>query len=399
MLESEINDFITRIVGMRQSFPLLIEETKRSVKKAQDDFQGEIKKLPDGKDKDGRPIKISTPDHQFAIERTHRNLQSTLKAAELMPGVMLMGIVSQFDVFYAHIVRHVLSIYPHKIYESEKELKTVDVIKYSTIDELKDDLLDKYIGRILRDSHHDQLKWVEDALDLKLRKDEALLKRFIEITERRNLFVHCDGVVNQQYISVCKRHAVDISNISIGQKLNVDASYFDDACDLFIEIAFKLHQIIWRNITKNTDAKSADRPANNIIFNLIVSRNYRLAKTLCIFHKEHCAHHSDQEYKLMLCLNLAQCHKWLDEENEMKAVLSEFSWKSMSALFHLAYCVLTDDIDAAAKLMSAIPASESSFNKSFYGEWPIFQRFIKSNEFIEAYQSVYGEPFGYKESE
>ncbi|HEY9036824.1 MAG TPA: hypothetical protein VIM96_08960 [Pseudomonadales bacterium] len=329
MLESEINEFITRIVGMRQSFPIFMEESARSASNARKELIDKIQTLPDGQDKDGNKIKVPTPEHHFALNRLHRNHDATSKAEELLPGIMLMGVVSQFDVFYAHLVRHVLSIKPNKIYESQKDFKAVEIIKFTSIEEFKENLIEKYVDGVLRDSHHEQIKWVESALNIKLQQDEDLIREFIEITERRNLFVHCDGMINQQYLAVCNRQGINTENLMVGSKLIVDKEYFDRACDLLIEISFKLHQVIWRNITQNADSESANNTANNIIFNLIVSRNYKLAKILGIFWKNHCSKNSSHDHRLMGTLNLAQCYKWLDETEEMNNILQEFSWRGI----------------------------------------------------------------------
>ena len=46
-------------------------------------------------------------------------------------------------------------------------------------------------------------------------------KDFIEISERRNLFVHTGGIVSEQYIEVCKKYGCIIEN-KVGDNLDVD---------------------------------------------------------------------------------------------------------------------------------------------------------------------------------
>lgn len=53
--------------------------------------------------------------------------------------------------------------------------------------------------------------------------------------------------------------------------------------------------------------------------------------------------------------------------------------------------VLRDNYEAAANLMPAAEKDELLHNG--YKDWPIFKEFRKSQQFLEAYQKVYGKPF------
>jgi hypothetical protein len=72
-----------------------------------------------------------------------------------------------------------------------------------SIEEAKLQLVDKEVEVVLRASHTEQFEWFEKNLSVKLRSGLEIWPTFIELTERRNLFAHGDGVVTQQYLSVC----------------------------------------------------------------------------------------------------------------------------------------------------------------------------------------------------
>ena len=78
----------------------------------------------------------------------------------------------------------------------------------------------KEVESILRSSHSDQFLWMERVFSIPLTKGLESWPSFIELTERRNLFVHCDGVVSDQYINVCKNNKVVLgSDICVRKKL------------------------------------------------------------------------------------------------------------------------------------------------------------------------------------
>ena len=64
-----------------------------------------------------------------------------------------------------------------------------------------------------------------------LRKDLSIWETFIEITQRRNLFAHNDGIVSTQYLNACKVNSVthEDNKINIGAELGIDIDYFNKA--------------------------------------------------------------------------------------------------------------------------------------------------------------------------
>ena len=106
--------------------------------------------------------------------------------------------------------------------------------------------------------------------------------KFIELCERRNLFTHTGGVVSQQYLSICADHKCDITNISLGQRLRVQPKYLRGAIRIVYEIGIKLLYVLWRKFDPKNIGK-IDLQLNEISFNLIVRKQYRLAESLLQF--------------------------------------------------------------------------------------------------------------------
>jgi hypothetical protein len=74
-------------------------------------------------------------------------------------------------------------------------------------------------------------------------------------------------------------------------------------------------------------------------------------------------------------------------------VLDSIEWSALSNSFKLARAVLIDDFKLAQKIMFKIGNDEETISRLHYREWPIFKEFRKSNEFLEAYEKNYNEPF------
>ena len=66
-------------------------------------------------------------------------------------------------------------------------------------------MIDNTIDKLLRESHTEQINWLEKALCVDTLKKFDGWADYIELTERRNLFVHSNGVVDSQYLTECKK--------------------------------------------------------------------------------------------------------------------------------------------------------------------------------------------------
>src|SRR5258708_31026829 len=91
-------------------------------------------------------------------------------------------------------------------------------------------MVEKEIDALLRESHANQLDWLEKKFNIVLRKDLPAWPVFIELTERRNLFVHTNGVVSRQYLEVCRNHSCQLhEGIRNGESLTLTLDYMSAA--------------------------------------------------------------------------------------------------------------------------------------------------------------------------
>src|SRR5262249_20380427 len=153
-----------------------------------------------------------------------------------LPQVMVVGLVSAYDAFLAHLLRAVFSIHPETVLTSEKSIKFSDLINYSSIEEARSSLIEREIDTVIRSSHHDQFAWMEQRFSIPLRDNLAVWPKFIELCERRNLLSHTGGTVSAQYLAVCKAHGVDVVGLKLGQKLIVTSEYLAEAVRTVYEI-------------------------------------------------------------------------------------------------------------------------------------------------------------------
>ena len=157
-------------------------------KRSEDDFSYEI------------------PDSVYTLHsEKKKEINKFTVACSIFPRMFVVTLVCQYDAIIGNLIRLVLTNKPEILNGSEKTISFKQLTEYHSMEEAKEAIIAKEIETILRDSHDDQLKWFENKLGIKLHEDKELIAKFIEITERRNLFTHTNGVVNDSYISNCKK--------------------------------------------------------------------------------------------------------------------------------------------------------------------------------------------------
>jgi hypothetical protein len=215
---------------------------------------------------------------------------------------------------------------------------------------------------------------------------------FVEVTERRNLFVHTDGVVPHQYLDVCERSSCTVAeDICLGKSLSITREYFTAAYECLYEIGVKLAQVLWRKLEPDK-IRSADANLNRVSYELLVEDRYRLARVLLDFGTETLKKHGSEEGRLTMVVNRAQAYKWGGNDQDAKRILNAEDWTAMGLKFKMARDVLLDDFDAAMQIMDRIGVS-GEIDKHHYREWPLFREIRKSKEFAAKFEQIFGEPF------
>ena len=224
-----------------------------------------------------------------------------------------------------------------------------------------------------------------------LRKKLPIWSTFIEVTERRNLFVHCDGIVSSQYIKNCEKNNVDeIDKIKVGDKLRVTPEYFIQAYRCLFEISTKLTHTIWRKLLKG-DLENADKHLNHICFDLICSSDFVLADILLEFACEQPRHFNDTTCNILL-VNQALSKHLNKKENEARSLISSKDWSASSDEFKLAYNVILGNDEIVFSLMKKI-GKNGDVSKGDYKIWPLFTNYRKREDFKKTFKEIFGEEY------
>lgn len=398
--EEEINKFINHLDAQYSIMPLimqllavkLIQESKH-VSKFINDYgvKDEEKKEDEESDTIGIP---SEKINEFI--KLNKTVQTTSLAHDLLPINFIVSFVSQYDAYLGGLIKTMFYSKNELLNTTEKNILLSEILKFKSIEEAQEYIIEKEVESVLRESHIKQFKWLENKLGITLRKDLSSFADFVEITERRNLFVHTNGIVSRQYIEICRENNVKNNDINIGDKLDAKPKYFSHCYSTLYEIGVKLGHVVWRKLLPIENDK-ADAHLINLCFDLIVNEHYKLALNLLSFATDTLKKHN-QENLCTFIINKALTYYLSDKKTECNKILDQHDWSASSDKFKLAITVLKDDYEQAIKIMKTIGNQNNHISKNAYREWPLFKFFRKEDAFKETYKQIFGEELTYIET-
>lgn len=403
LLEINLNQFLEELSALNDTLPtqltILSFRHKNIIKKLE-----KISTKTEEKDEKGEVFLRfkSNTEHADEFLEIHKHLSRIDIAKKILPRNYIVSIISQYDAFLGNLVKSLYKINPNIIRSSDKELNIEDLFNYKSIDELKEHIVDKEVDSLLREDHYEQLKILEKRISIVTGKDFTLttnlpiLPKFIELTQRRNLFVHSNGHTTRQYFeSKRKWKFTSECNGDLNEELKANSKYCNDAFEILYEIAVKLTHVLWRKFEPE-DRENADEHLNEIIYDLLNDNKYDLVIVIANFATDIIRTFSSDQIRKFIIINKAIAYKLQEKEQECKNVLKKEDW-SIGNEFKLAKLILEEKYLEAGNLMIKIGTNDELINKKAYLHWPLFILFRKTNEFKESYFKLFNEEYTIEE--
>lgn len=320
------------------------------------------------------------------MRETERHNNSSM--SETLERSLFVSLFSSFDKFIGDLVIALYNLSPESYKGISREISLSDALKFETMEQLKESMLEKEVEALKRKSYAEQFSDLEKRFNIALKKFDKW-SDFIELSQRRNLFTHCDGVVSKQYIDICDENNYKFKvQPHIGEQLMIGPGYFNKACTIMTEVAVMLGQTLWRKLN-SADLEPADSHLNSLIYDFLHIERWDKAISLSKFALG-LPKYSDEVFVRMLHINYAIALKAIGAEKPAKNILDKKSWSAVSYDFKIAYAVLNSDYAEAKRLMIKAGKTADLIQESSYHDWPLFREFRETQEFLEGYEEVYG---------
>jgi hypothetical protein len=281
-----------------------------------------------------------------------------------------------------------LRAYPEKL--GSRTLSYSEAVRASSLDELRNKLIDDEIDSKMRASHLEQLEYLSSLANVGLGTDESnLIANFVEITERRNCHIHSSGNISTQYLRICSTHKVSFQQTPVvGKPLEVTAGYFAEARRVLSEMAFKISQTIVRKVFPDYQSEANDQ-VNVVGIELLAEERWNEA--LAVFdylsglRLDRNKYESDWKNNL---INKAQTLIGMGKTDAATKLIDEIDWTASHPKYLMAVQVLKREYEEAAELMPA-----ANLEAENYRGWPLFRDFRQSDCFKQSFSKLFGHEF------
>lgn len=306
---------------------------------------------------------------------------------------IFVGMVTTFDELVAQLIRNVLKHVPEILNSFSLEIPYRDVVSAKDFQNLQESLIRDIVDGIMWKSRSDQLKWLETYVTKeKFLNTIPQYEKFIEIAERRNVYVHNNGIVNSAYLSRVNIEKAGIKDATLGKRLHLTSKYFDESADVLVEayviIVHKVIRKLMRNATLE-QKEVLDTHFNQSVYDQLDGGRFDSAARLASKMLDGGFAISDMTRK-MGAVNLGIALKKSGDELSSNRALDSVDWSSARTEFKLCIAAIKEDEGEVCRLLPQMIGSDLIGPQAYF-EWPAFEWMRSKPKFWQKLQEVYGD--------
>lgn len=320
-------------------------------------------------DDDGQGKKVlKAAGDRDAIKAFNKSISTILRTTNSVQHLhrsSLISLVSVVESFLSQLLHLFFSKHPSAINAKEKQFTFEELSAFASLDDARAYLVSWKIENLLRGSYEDWIDYFRGQLKLELTGISKHHDHLIENFQRRNLFVHNDGVVNKIYLS--KLGKASTKQPALNKRLGVSKDYLFAAIDRFESSFLQLAYELWAKC----DKKSEKRPSLIVhsSYDALLNSRWHVATEIADFVTRDKA--ADEICILMARINSWIARKKIDDKTAVIAEVSNFDVSAKDDLFKLAKHCLLDETDAAIDFAKQLVKTEKLSVRELT-EWPLF---------------------------
>ncbi len=209
-------------------------------------------------------------------------------------------------------------------------------------------------------------KFGELGIDIEIVRD--YLDEIIEITRRRNLIVHKNGVIDANYVKN-PSSSYQIVGAKEGLMFVVSTRYLERAFDVVLLVAFGLSQACWRQWYPADKQKQADRVVETLSYQMLRQGRYELVQDLALVTEQI---DLSRRLRQLVLVNAAIAWRERGDKANMQLVLAKLKKKSCSWQTKIALAILRENFLEARHLMEQA-TDKGILHRYISPYWPLFE--------------------------
>lgn len=324
-----------------------------------------------------------------AIRRFQENLDAAASTSRSLPRLLTVGLVASLEYHLNLIMKEIAARNPEAIFGRDKMLPVREAVKFDSMEELKEFVINDEIDKAQRENFESQVSWIVSKSNMDdFTPNYPDWPNILELFERRNLFVHANGVVNDSYLKAgAKEKFPNMKDRALGDELHAGPEYFISSVHQVIHFGAMMLQVVWRKVVTD-ETELADKAVGDIGYELIVRGQYALAIRILEFARN-LRNVSGDARKRMNVINLANAYKLSKDDAASLKVLSSMDWTAAATEFKISVAAVKGNVEEVIELMKRI-GWQGDVDAHEYQEWPVFYGVREDQRFTNAFKSVFG---------
>jgi hypothetical protein len=213
-------------------------------------------------------------------------------------------------------------------------------------------------------------------LNIDIGKARIYEEELLEITQRRNLLVHKEGVIDNTYMRLAPK-IYQPQGAQEGQILLIPPRYLERAFHVTTVFAFALAQACWRQWQPNKSKKKANLALERIVFTTLKEERYYLVVDLVEIGEQFSL---PRNIAQIIQVNQGIAYRELGKKSDMKQIIAKISGSTRDWRISIARATLKEDFTRAKYLLIQASMKNRLVNISPY--WPLFKP-IKDEEWFK----------------
>jgi hypothetical protein len=302
----------------------------------------------------------------ISFQRRSR-INSPARGDVIRQGV-LVYLVTYFEMLLGDLFRIYFSLFPGKL-SKDKTFKYEDILRLETLDAITQQVISEEANALLRLGYKDAPNAFQKKTGVDISEVKVYSNKLIELFERRNIFVHNSGRIDNRYMKKVPNSYLKQINARENLLLSVSNSYLQEGIEAVLVVGTIISQRIWRKYSK--DCKLADYALTELIFEKLVEGRYGLVINLADFALGIAFSNKSSRYAVLI--NSAIAYDKLGEPVKKERTLNRIGKvHDLPLAQQVAYYCVNLETDRAISLLQTAIAN-GDIDEIDLRDWPAFE--------------------------
>lgn len=290
----------------------------------------------------------------------------------------LINLVVFFEILIGKLIKQRLLSFPGSGGIENKSLTLSEINSLGTMENAFHHLIDSEVESIMRKKYEDWIEYFKKNMNIKTEVLDQNNNLIVEITQRRNLFVHNEGIVNSIYL---KKVDPSLStDYKLGSKIKITDEYLYKSIDLIEHVGIILAFEAWMSI----DKKSEERVnfVHDIGYQYLEDGRWELAKDIYNFiHRDKASTSKD---KSISNINIWLCVKRLGKFDSIREEVVKADYSDKESQIKLSYYALLGTKEKVFRLLDEVLKNISQEEEKILKilSWPVLDEYKEEDEYI-----------------